>query len=73
VLSNHCSFFEIFAHWTEKISFLAKASTSDTPFLGIHVLSKQMVYLNAHTEEQRKESERRLHERLKENMKGKLP
>lgn len=34
VLSNHCSWLEIFAHWQENISFLAKSSTSDTPFVG---------------------------------------
>lgn len=73
VLSNHCSFLEIFAHWQENISFLAKSSTSDIPFLGTLVLSKQMVYITSHTEEGRKETDRRLKERLKKNMEGKYP
>lgn len=73
VLSNHCSFFEIIAHWQENISFLAKSSTSDVPFLGTQVLTKQMVYLTSHTEEGRKASELKLKQRLAKNMEGKWP
>ena len=45
VLSNHSSFLEILAHWQENISFLAKVSNSDVPFLGTQVLTRQMVYI----------------------------
>lgn len=46
VVSNHCSWADMFFYLAYNVSFLSKSAVSKAPLLGIHATARQSIYLN---------------------------
>jgi 1-acyl-sn-glycerol-3-phosphate acyltransferase len=46
VVSNHCSWADMFFYLKKNVSFLSKSSVASAPLLGMHATARQSIYLN---------------------------